>query len=103
MLTEVAIPLTGLAVLAWLVPSAFGRILPEGVGWLALNGVLSTFVLAGIAAAGFVWLYGEAGWPALRAAPLHFAAVAARSALIWAPIMVLSLANRPRGWTTARW
>ncbi len=103
MVANVAVPIAALAVLAWLVPAAIARSLPEGVGWLAVNAALSTLALAGIAGAGFVWLYGEAGWPALRVAPLHFATLAARSALIWAPIMVLSLANRPRGWTTARW
>jgi hypothetical protein len=103
MFTAVVLPLAGLALLAWFVPPALGRVLPEGVGWLVLNGILSAVVLALIAAVGFVLLYGEAGGPVWREAPWHFALLSARSALLWAPILVLSLANLPRGWTEAEW
>ena len=96
-------PIAALMAMAWALPWALGRALPEGVGWLLANGALSTLLLAGASAAGFWWLYGEAGDAVLRAAPWHFATLAARSALIWAPVMVLSLANLPRGWTRARW
>lgn len=96
-------PVAALIALAWVVPWGLGRVLPEGVGWLVVNGVLSTAILAGSAALLFWWLYGAAGGAVLRVAPWHFAGLSARSALIWAPVMVLSLANLPRGWTRARW
>lgn len=100
---DVALPLIALALAAWLVPWALGRMLPEGVAWLAVVAALSTAILAVGSGAGFVWLYGAAGPAVWRAAPLHFAALSLRSAIVWGPIMVLSLANLPRGWTTARW
>lgn len=103
MWTEVVLPLIGLAVLAWLVPWALGRVLPEGVAWLLVNGLLSTVALAAAAAAGFVLLYGGAGAVIWREAPWHFVLLSARSAIVWAPVMVLSLANLPKGWTEEEW
>ena len=68
-----------------------------------MNGLLSTFVMTAVAGAGFVWLYGAAGGAVWRAAPGHVAILALRSALVWSPVLVLSLANLPRGWKTAVW
>ncbi len=99
----VALPVAALAAAGWLVPWALGRALPDGVAWLALNAAVSTALLAGGAAAGFVWLFGAAGPAVLRAEPGHLAQLAARSALVWAPLMVLSLADQPRRWRSARW
>ena len=96
-------PVLGLAVVAWLVPWGVGRVVPEGVGWLVANGVVSAVVLAVIAAVGFAWLYGAAGGVVWREAPWHFAVLSLRSALIWGPVMVLSLANLPRGWREVEW
>lgn len=73
------------------------------MGWLVVNGAFSTLVLAAISGAGFVWLYGAAGEAVWRTAPGHFATLALRSALVWAPVMVLSLANLPRRWTEVVW
>lgn len=103
MLTEVALPLVALAVAGWILPCALGRALPEGVGWLAVNAVLSTVLLLGLAAVGFVWLYGPASGMVWRQAPGYFLVQGARSALVWGPVMVLSLANLPRGWKRATW
>ncbi len=103
MIATVVLPLLLLAVAAWAVPWLLGRVLPEGVGWLALNGALSAMVLAGLSAGGFYLLYGAAGGAVLDTAPWHFAVLSARAALVWAPIAVLSLANLPKGWTTEVW
>jgi hypothetical protein len=103
MLTEVVLPLIGLGALAWAMPALMARILPEGVGWLVVNGIVSTLAMALVSMAVFVALYGEAGGPVFVEAPGHFVLLAARSALIWAPVLVLSLADRPRRWTQAEW
>lgn len=103
MIIEVALPLLAMGVAGWLVPWALGRLLPEGAWWLVFNAVLSTILLAAGAGVGFLLLYGEAGGVVWGTAPGHVVALAARSALVWAPLMVLSLANLPRGWTRARW
>jgi hypothetical protein len=52
---------------------------------------------------GFALLYGAAGGVVWREVPGHFAVLSLRSALIWGPVMVLSLANLPRGWREAEW
>ncbi|PWJ12085.1 hypothetical protein [Jannaschia seohaensis] len=103
MFTDVVLPLLGLGLLAWGLPWALGRVLPEGVAWLVVNGLISAAVLAVVAAAGFMLLYGAAGGVVWREAPWHFVMLSARSALLWAPILVLSLANLPKGWTEAEW
>ncbi|MCK0169085.1 hypothetical protein MWU52_16135 [Jannaschia sp. S6380] len=96
-------PLVGLAVLAWLVPWALGRLLPEGLGWLFAIGAISAVVLAIVAGVGFFLLYGAAGGVVLAERPWHFVLLSARASLIWLPVMVLSLANLPRGWKKAEW
>ena len=103
MLTDVALPLLALALAGWLVPWGLGGILPEGVGWLVVNGALSTLVLIAAAAIGFGWLYGAAAGAIWREAPFYFLVLSLRSALVWGPVMALSLANLPRGWTTTTW
>ncbi|WP_299814047.1 hypothetical protein [uncultured Jannaschia sp.] len=96
-------PLIALVAVAWLVPWLIGRCLPEGAGWLVVNGALAALVLTAIAGVAFVWLYGAAVETVWHAAPGHFVTLALRSALIWAPVMVLSLANLPRNWSKAVW
>jgi hypothetical protein len=70
---------------------------------LVANGALSAVLLAAIAGVGFALLYGAAGGVVWREVPGHFAVLSLRSALIWGPVMVLSLANLPRGWREAEW
>ena len=103
MLTEVALPLLALAALGWFVPWGLGRLLPEGVGWLAVNGAASVFMLTVLAAIGFGWLYGDAAGAVWHEAPMYFVVLSLRAALVWGPVMALSLANLPRGWTNATW
>ena len=73
------------------------------MAWLVVVAVASTFVLTALSAAGFWWLYGAARGAVAEAAPGHFVILAARTALLWGPVMVLSVANLPRGWKTAVW
>ncbi|WP_179378549.1 hypothetical protein [Jannaschia marina] len=103
MMTSVALPLVLLALAAWAIPWLLSKLLPEGVFWLVLIGLLSAVALAVISAVGFYVLYGEAGDEVLSAAPWHFVKLSAQAALVWGPVMVLSLANIPRGWKEAVW
>ncbi len=100
---SLVLPVLILAAVAWAVPWLLAKVVPEGVGWLFMNGVCSSVLLALIAGAGFVVLYGEAGGVVWREAPWHFAVLSLRSALIWGPVMVLSLANLPRKWKDVVW
>ena len=100
---NLVLPLVGLAVVAWLVPWVLGKLLPEGVIWLLVNGVLSALLLAVVAAAGFVWLYGEAGGVVWREAPWHFVLLSAKAGIVWGPVMVLSLSALPKRWKKVIW
>lgn len=103
MILTVVLPLIGLSVAAWTVPWLLAKGLPEGLGWLIVNGGLSAAMLATLSAVGFYFLYGPAGDAVLNADPWHFARLSVRAALIWGPVAVLSLANLPKGWKTAVW
>ncbi|GIT89663.1 hypothetical protein JANAI62_08520 [Jannaschia pagri] len=97
------LPVLGLGAIAWGVPWLLGRLLPEGVGWLVVNGCVSTLLLICLSGLGFWVMYGAAGDVVWRETPWHFVILSGRSAIIWAPVMVLSLANLPRGWTEVEW
>lgn len=103
MIQTIVLPLMALAAFAWVVPWLLSKLLPEGVFWLMLIGVLSAVVLTVVSAVGFYVLYGQAGEVVLDAAPWHFVVLSARAALVWGPVMVLSLANIPKGWKEAVW
>jgi hypothetical protein len=104
------LPTLGLAVIAWIVPKLLSMILPAGVKPLFLNAFLSTLMLVIISAGYFVFLYlargfslseiGSFGWISNIS---FFGRLALISGLIWAPIMILSVANLPRHWTKATW
>ncbi|CUH23044.1 hypothetical protein JSE7799_00614 [Jannaschia seosinensis] len=102
-MSGIILPLIVLALAAWIIPWLLGKLLPEGVPWLIAIGLLSAASLTVLSAAVFWWLYGKAGDAVLAETPGHFVALAARAALVWAPIMVLSVANLPRGWRNVQW
>ncbi len=103
-------PAIVLAIIAFVVPRLFGRMLPEGVKPLLLNAFLSTISLFLISAAFFFGLYlwqglsvaqvMEPGW---AANVVFFGRLGLIAAMIWAPIMVLSVAGLPRKWVKERW
>lgn len=103
MIESVLLPVVLLAAAAWAVPWLLSKVLPEGVFWLILIGIISAVLLTVLSALGFYVLYGQAGDVVLDAAPWHFVVLSARAALIWGPVMVLSLANVPKGWKEAVW
>jgi hypothetical protein len=104
------LPALVLGVLGWLVPQLLGRVWPEGVWPLLGLAFVATLLLMGLATALFVLLYlGQGvpfavlldvgvmgGWP-------HFLRLGLGSALVWAPIMILSVAGLPRRWVKETW
>ncbi len=104
------LPAVILAALAFVVPRLLARKLPEGVKPLFLNAFLSTCLLFLIASFLFVGLYLLQG---LDVAQLMDAGLANNvalfgrlgltSAIIWAPIMLLSIAGLPRNWVNETW
>lgn len=103
MILGVILPLILLAVLGWLVPMALGRVMRRSLASLLLNTLVSALVLLVIAIVLFVWLYGPAAGRVWSEAPAYFLLLGVRSGLIWAPVMVLSVANLPRGWAAEDW
>lgn len=99
-----------LAVLAFMVPRLLGRMLPEGVAPLMLNAFLSTVLLFAISAVFFFCLYLWQGLsvagitePGVLANIRLFGKLGLASGIIWAPIMVLSVAGLPRKWVKETW
>ena len=103
-------PAVVLALLAFAVPRILARVLPEGVKPLMLNAFLSTVVLFLLSALFFFCLYL---WQGLNMAEVTEAGFAASvvlfgrlgliAAIIWAPIMLLSVAALPRRWVKETW
>lgn len=107
---SLVLPAFGLAVLALVVPRLLARVLPEGVKPLILNALLSTLVLTLLSAVLFIGLYAGQGAGladlfslGLGSNILFFGQMGLASAIIWAPIMVLSLAALPRKWVNETW
>ncbi len=103
-------PALVLAVLGFLVPRLWARVLPEGVKPLLINVFLSTVLLFVLSTVFFVCLYVWQGVPAaqlmesgLSANVQFFGRLGLIAAIIWAPIMLLSVAGLPRKWVKETW
>ena len=104
------VPALGLALLGWLLPRGLSLVWPEGVRALLVLGLVATLVMLLLSAGFFVGLYLAGGVPLARlsaggwqAMVVHFGRLAVISALIWGPILVLSVAGLPRHWVKERW
>lgn len=104
------LPAFVLAVVAFVVPRVVARILPEGVKPLLVNAFLSTALLFTLSAILFFCLYlwqglsvAELMLPGLAANVVFFGQLGLVSAIIWAPIMLLSVAALPRRWVKETW
>jgi len=104
------VPAGILAVFAYGVPQVLGRWLPEGVTLLMVNALLSTVVLFAFSAGFFALLYFWQGVPVdqlseagLAAGVGFFGRLGLMAAIIWAPIMILSVAGLPRKWVKETW
>lgn len=110
MLDDLIIPSLALALVGWLVPRGLSLVWPEGVWPLMALGFVATLVMLVFAGGFFFVLYlaqgvplarlAEGGW---RPAVVHFGRLAAVSALIWGPILVLSVAGLPKYWVKETW
>ena len=103
-------PAITLAFLAWLVPKLLSLVMPEGMRALLLLTFFATFILFAISSGFFLVLYLWNGMLLADIAAfgwigniLFFGKLGSISALIWAPIMVLSVAGLPRNWTRETW
>ncbi len=104
------LPALILAFIGWLVPKLWARVLSEGVKPLLVNALLSTLTMGIAGILYFVILYLIHGTPlnqitgvGFGPSIVYFGRLALISALLWGPIMILSLAGVPRRWKKAVW
>ncbi|MBU2359251.1 MAG: hypothetical protein KKB02_10015 [Alphaproteobacteria bacterium] len=110
MTTGLLLPALALGLLGWLVPKLWSMLLPDGFGALALNAVLSALTVTALTALYFVVAYWQAGMTLDRlleegAAGLmiYFGRLGLSAAIIWAPMMGLSLVGLWRSWVRTPW
>lgn len=110
MITGVALPVLALAALAIAVPRLLEHLVPETMGGLILNGAVSAAILTALATAYFVWSYARQDTRILDLigiAPgeslLYFLRLGLGSALIWGPVLVLTISTAPRRWKENVW
>ncbi len=104
------LPAVLLALLAYVVPRLIAAFLPEGLPALMVNAVLSALSMCILSGVFFFGLYVWQGVPA-RELLAHgwgrnlatFGRLGVISGIIWAPIMVLSVAGLPRKWVHKTW
>lgn len=108
--TTLLLPALILGVLGWAVPRALARVWPEGVRPLVWLGVVSALLtlLAGMGF--FLILNALQGIPPrslFADGPIQGLVTLARlslsAAIIWAPILVLTVAGLPKRWTEETW
>jgi len=104
------LPALVLAVLGFVVPRLWAKVLPEGVTPLMVNALLSTILLIVISAVFFFALYIWQGLPmeqilrpGIASNVVFFGRLGLIAAIIWAPIMLLSVAGLPRKWVKETW
>jgi hypothetical protein len=104
------VPALLLALIGWLVPRGLSLLFPEGVRALMLLAFVATLLMLLIGMGFFVALYVWQGVPlgmlfeaGAVAGLAHFLRLGLISALLWGPIMVLSVAGLPKHWVTEKW
>ncbi len=100
---DIALPVLGLMGLALGLPYLWARVLPEGIPGLIANGLLSVVVIAGAVSAYLLHWYGGPGDVPLPALAWYLGLWVAKTALAWAPMLVMGLAAQPRHWKEVVW
>jgi len=107
---EVFLPSFVLGVFAWFVPVGLARIMKEGLRPLMMLALIATLVLFALSTVVFYVLYLSQGISAADLAQFSFAEnlvffgrLGLSSALVWVPILLLSIMNRPRYWVNETW
>ena len=107
---ELLIPAIAFGLLGWLVPKLWSMVLPEGIPALFANALLSAVTLTALTGGYFLLAYLWAGATLARlgeegvaANTVFFGRLGLSAAIIWGPMMALSLMGLPRTWTKATW
>ena len=104
------LPALLLALVGWLVPRMLSLVFPEGVRPLLVLAFVATILMVLIGSGFFVLLYVIQGIPmavlfepGLASGIVHFGKLGLISALIWGPILILSVAGLPKTWVKETW
>ena len=99
-----------LGALGWAVPRLLALWFPEGVRPLFVLAFVAAVLMMLLAMAVFLGLYVAQGIAlaeffglGIREGLGHLARLAAASALIWAPLLLLSVAGLPKTWVKETW
>lgn len=104
------LPASFLALAGWYVPKWLRWRMPEGVRPLIMLAVVAALITLIIGALVFLGLYivqgadlevllSEGIWPAIG----YFLRLSVSSAILWGPLLVLSVAGLPRTWVKETW
>lgn len=104
------LPALTLALFGWLVPRGLSLVFPEGVKPLMVLGFVSTIVMFVLSSVMFVGLYVFQGVPISElfsdgaiGGLYFFGKLGVLSALLWGPILIVSVAGLPRTWVDETW
>ncbi len=100
---DIALPVLALMGLALGLPYLWALFVPEGIGGLVVSGLLSVAVIAAAVSVYLLIWYGGARGVAPGALVVFLGLWVAKTALAWAPMLVLGLAAQPRRWKEAVW
>ena len=109
-LVNIGAPVFGLMVLGFCLPYIWALILPEGIPGLIVNFVLSAVIISLVVFGYFFTFYAGqhvplvtdllqrpgAFWP-------YYLRWAGKTALVWAPMLVLGVAAQPKRWKEVVW
>ena len=102
-LLTTALPVLTLMALALGLPYLWACVLPEGIGGLIANALLSVAVIAAVVSAYLLVWYGGAGQVSVGALAVFLGLWVAKTALAWAPMLVLGVAAQPKRWKEVVW
>ncbi|MEJ6397443.1 hypothetical protein [Yoonia sp. 208BN28-4] len=109
-MSSLAVPMIFLALMGWLVPKLLSMVMPEGVRPLMVLGLIATLLMFVISGIFFFGLYVAQGTPlaalfepGIAPTILYFGHLGLTAAIVWAPILILSVASLPSGWTQETW
>lgn len=110
MISELLFPVLELMLMAILVTRGIELVTPESLQGLALLTLISAVLCWALASAGFALLYWRENPGVLTvmgqdpsASLSHFLWLGGSAALIWAPVLLLTVSTAPRRWKTAVW
>ncbi len=108
MLLSLGLPVLVLLILAVVVTRMVERLLPETLLGLLGVAIIASLVLWGLSSVLFAVIYAvqDSRIAALLGASAglrHMAMLGAKAAIIWAPLMLLTVATAPRRWKTNVW